>query len=474
MIPYMKLLISYLFLGGTLQLQAQKTIHPLRVYITAAVTHDTLTDARVFLEALNKKPVKLAYSTKEHCYFGKETPIGYNTVMVYHDAYNEKGYQAEKLPDVLSFELYTPYRIPVKRDGYTDYYAEEKDKLLLFFAQDTDPDYLMNMEAKMYEFEDYKSYINSHYPELKVIQSCQNGYAGPTSILVVKKNGDDFKRFNDPLIARINADDNIATTLGAMYITKNTRAQKEYFGPHGKPSFIPEYAKYIGIDEILGWAAAYKKGEGYQFKYGEGFGYATRTPLTAADMKTNQKAFLRRLKKMKKAQNKILLARYTFITDNNLSSTNDILPRDVKEVAKLYKVCKADRDAHLLYYFDTAIDYTATVPVKFDFYYPRYYYSGYSKPMYYPYITISGSIKSILGVCFNFEVLPYSADGIQDGALLEQATKAKGKVILYRFTGSTASPFGTMDMTEHYNKAHDKPIQQCQGHIQGDDNQRQF
>lgn len=104
---YFTLLIC--FVSGYIFSQNQ---HALVVHLTDAETGKNVKDAKVTLEGFEITPIIGQYDKKKECYFFNQIPKGYNTVMAYHNNYNEKGYQnLTGLPKQLKIKLYEPFSI---------------------------------------------------------------------------------------------------------------------------------------------------------------------------------------------------------------------------------------------------------------------------------------------------------------------------------------------------------------------------
>ncbi len=110
-----------------------KGAEAIKVYVRDAETGKNIPDAKVTLEGYEIPAIQGSYQKAGAYYYFKQVPDGYNTVMVYHSKYNEKGFQDVKgLPKVLSLKLqdyrYVSYSFekPVLKEIRKDYIKQSK------------------------------------------------------------------------------------------------------------------------------------------------------------------------------------------------------------------------------------------------------------------------------------------------------------------------------------------------------------
>lgn len=93
----------------------------IKIFVTDAETGKNISNAKVCLEGFAIPSIKMQYNKKGKFYFANEIPSNYNTVMVYHKKYNEKGFQnVNGLPKELKFKLHEPYFNYFDFDNSTD------------------------------------------------------------------------------------------------------------------------------------------------------------------------------------------------------------------------------------------------------------------------------------------------------------------------------------------------------------------
>lgn len=97
---YILLLLNSFFVLG------QKKDFTIKIYLEDAYTGKNIKDAKVTLEGFEIPEIVGKYDKKGKFYYFTEIPEGYNTVMAYHNKYNEKGFQdLNILPNKLKLEL---------------------------------------------------------------------------------------------------------------------------------------------------------------------------------------------------------------------------------------------------------------------------------------------------------------------------------------------------------------------------------
>ncbi|WP_291131736.1 hypothetical protein [Flavobacterium sp. UBA7682] len=91
---------------------SQKDVHALTVYLSDAETGKNVKGAKVTLEGFEIPAIEGKYDKKNKSYYFDNIPNGYNTVMTYHEKYNEKGFQnTAGLPKELKIKLYVPIAV---------------------------------------------------------------------------------------------------------------------------------------------------------------------------------------------------------------------------------------------------------------------------------------------------------------------------------------------------------------------------
>ena len=218
----------------------QKKDIAIKIYLENAYSGKEIMDARVTLEGFELPKIIGTYDKKEKFYYFIEIPKGYNTIMAYHENYNEKGFQSlAGLPKKIKLKLFTPYRIKLGNN----YYKEDDKKLIIEFKGDIP----RTKETSIRK--GFENYINNHFTELEIIQSNNFPNAIDNSILVKKRNNISFKRFNDTAIKKLDKDKNILATYGLML--KTADAERTYFLEDGTPTFLSKHEKYIDADYAI-------------------------------------------------------------------------------------------------------------------------------------------------------------------------------------------------------------------------------
>lgn len=110
-------IFSFCFLTFISHVNAQA----IKIYVSDAETGKNISNAKVCLEGFAIPAINLQYSKKAKYYYANKIPANYNTVMVYHKKYNEKGFQnVNGLPKELTFKLHEPYFNYYDFDNSTD------------------------------------------------------------------------------------------------------------------------------------------------------------------------------------------------------------------------------------------------------------------------------------------------------------------------------------------------------------------
>lgn len=146
--------ILYLFisLGSCFALGQEKNF-AIKIYLEDSYTGRKINDAKVTLEGFEIPEIVGKYDKNGKFYYFTEIPEGYNTVMAYHEKYNEKGFQDVNLmPSELRLELqdlrYVSYVFdePVLKNISKDYirtnsYLRKINEKLAKGEKITDPNY---------------------------------------------------------------------------------------------------------------------------------------------------------------------------------------------------------------------------------------------------------------------------------------------------------------------------------------------
>jgi len=99
--------LCILFLFTSFFIFGQKKDCPIKVFLEDAETGKNISDAKVTLEGFEIPAIPCKYDKEIKCYYSDVVPKGYNTVMIYHEKYNEKGFQdVDGLPKKLKIQLY--------------------------------------------------------------------------------------------------------------------------------------------------------------------------------------------------------------------------------------------------------------------------------------------------------------------------------------------------------------------------------
>jgi len=265
----------------------------IKIYLTDAETGKAVKNARVTLEGFQIPPIEGNYDKKGKYYYFTEIPTGYNTVMSYHKDYNEKGFQnTDGLPKEVRLKLYDPlnvsYEISSFHDSmyiqhrnryisskyFRDIYIEdpykiaittliedcdELLKLIKGFGLDLEP---INPYSIDLTYQCDSIYVNPAY-NYPITEGCsalksKEHFYSPV-IFFKKRNGEKFKRFNDPIIAKLRGDQFFVQTVvyskTAYRETKRFKIKKyktdnlnSYFDRYNFGLISIEYKKYFETD----------------------------------------------------------------------------------------------------------------------------------------------------------------------------------------------------------------------------------
>jgi len=228
----------------------------IEITIKNAETGKLINDAKVTLEGFEIPAIIALYNKKKKAYFFTKVPKEYNTVMVYHKEYNEKGFQSNTiLPGKTTLKLdrkgdvqyrFLKYedsigtdngkRYSIKRESYVEdpykiaiepkatmSYNERRDYINSKIAELNLEIALVNPFYEEYKRQGYGIDPSQHegYPALPDITKLEEFTlplkSGRSNLFqhkyphgqedvcfIVRKNdGSKFKRFNDPLIKKL-------------------------------------------------------------------------------------------------------------------------------------------------------------------------------------------------------------------------------------------------------------------------------
>lgn len=223
-----------------------------KVYVTDAVNGKRIKDATVTLEGTDLAPIIAKYDKKCKCYHLDSIPTGYNTVLARHRKYNEKGLQnREGLPAELNLQMHDPLNVSYSFRIFPDSaYSHKKNKNIsakhfkMIFVEDPykiaiyfkglnckqlidkvsainaalvaiNPLYFTNKNEKdrqssildctTLDDPDINYPMYAGYSKFDNKDSC-DGLEDSPAIFFRKEDGSAFKRFNDPVIARLRGE----------------------------------------------------------------------------------------------------------------------------------------------------------------------------------------------------------------------------------------------------------------------------
>ncbi len=420
----------------------QKNDVAIKVYLEDAYTGKNITDAKVTLEGFEIPEIVGKYDKKGKFYYFTEIPEGYNTVMTYHKKYNEKGFQNTKgLPKELRLKLYTPYRVKIPNDTI-NYYFEDSFKIAVLMN-----DTLLNLRDNNYA-KTIKSYFKKHYPKLVVhTDDSFTFFINDYSFYVTKKNGKPFKRFNDPIINKIENDNNILITFGVLlrtqYYEPKTKSLKTFFTEEGTPVFLPKKMGYFKGDDLYERYIVQDEDPYFYFESANSVKGIKDTITNVPDL------FLSYKQKYKKG-----------LLDNHIYTLNK------KEEATLYKYYEDRKNKGYLYNFRIDFD-SKDIPY---FNYPTTIRDTKEFPYgsHLPYVFASNILKfSSLGFewdsknRFTYLIIYKSSTALYTENLksdydkfpeLIEKIKINDFSEVFKLKNTNASPFGIMDIIEFYNK----------------------
>jgi hypothetical protein len=183
-------LLLFLFLLGFGQNPA------IKIYVADAENSKNISNAKVCLEGFEIPAIKAQYNKKEKYYYFTEIPKNYNTVMVYHKKYNEKGFQdMNGLPKELKFKLHEPLQNYYDFDYETSNEQPNK-KFYNYYVED--PFKIVIRPKKEMSYNDFRnyiySYINENNIEIEPVNPVWERYKLENNI---KENLEPYPLYND-------------------------------------------------------------------------------------------------------------------------------------------------------------------------------------------------------------------------------------------------------------------------------------
>ena len=183
-------LLFFLFLLGFGQSPA------IKIYVADAENSKNINNAKVCLEGFEISAIKAQYNKKEKYYYFTEIPKNYNTVMVYHKKYNEKGFQdMNGLPKELKFKLHEPLQNYYDFDYETSNEQPNK-KFYNYYVED--PFKIVIRPKKEMSYNDFRnyiySYINENNIEIEPVNPVWERYKLENNI---KENLEPYPLYND-------------------------------------------------------------------------------------------------------------------------------------------------------------------------------------------------------------------------------------------------------------------------------------
>lgn len=436
----MKALLYILVLLNTFFASGQKNNIAIKVYLEDAYTGKNITDAKVTLEGFKKSEIIGKYDKEGKFYYFTKIPNGYNTVMAYHKGYNEKGFQKTTgLQKELRLKLYTPYRVKIPNDTINSYF-EDSFKLAVLMN-----DTLLNLRDNNY-LKIIESYFKEHYPELIIhTEESFTFFMNDFSFYVTKKTEKPFKRFNDPIVNKIENDNNILMTFGVLlrtqYYEPKTESLKTFFTEEGIPVFLPKKMGYFKGDDLYERYIVQDEDPYFYFESANGIKGIKDTITNVPDL------FLSYKQKYKKG-----------LLNNHVYTLNE------KEETNLYQYYKDRNNKGYLYNFRIDLDSRDTA----YFTYPTTIRDTKEFPYgsHLPYVFASNILKfSFLGMewdsnhsRFTYSIMYKTDFGKNPKPDYEKLPELIKEIKIndfsevFKLRNTNASPFGIMDIIEFYNK----------------------
>lgn len=143
----------------------------IEITIKNAETGKLISDAKVTLEGLEIPAINAQYNKKKKTYYFTKVPKGYNTVMVYHKEYNEKGFQNNTiLPGKIILKLDRKGDVQYRFLKYEDSTGTDNGKRYTTKRESyvEDP-YKIAIEPKAtMSYNEHRNYINNKISELNL------------------------------------------------------------------------------------------------------------------------------------------------------------------------------------------------------------------------------------------------------------------------------------------------------------------
>lgn len=276
----------------------------IKIFVSDAETNKQILNAKVCLEGFEIPSINAKYNTKGGYYYFEKIPEKYNTVMVYHKKYNEKGFQdINGLPKELNIKLHDSFlnyydfnylvTTETNKENFYRYYVEDPYKIVIKPSQKINYNsfrnyiynYLKNndlgIELVNPVWEKYKllnkiSDIKDPYPSFKKtnlnnkdldVQNISyfplNGISSEQeypythysdsvndiTFFLRKKDGKKYKRYNDKIISELrkNKDIEIFSVVIPLGSYNNDEVSKDSFFKkirNQKSENIKFYKKY--------------------------------------------------------------------------------------------------------------------------------------------------------------------------------------------------------------------------------------
>jgi len=236
----MKAILYLLILLNSFFAIAQSTTPALKIYLEDAYNGKNIKDAKVTIEGFEIPPITGKYNKKGKYYYFDTIPKDYNSVMAYHEKYNEKGFQGVNgLPKKIKLKLYKPYRVALNKN----FYKEDNTKLLLSFNDAV----FNNGDTTKSLLEKERDYVTTNFKDIKLVEITLGRFTD--LILIEKVDNSAFKRFNDTTINKLLSDTNIAAIHGL--ILKTLDKYGTYFLKDGTPVFKPNFDFYTDAKFVI-------------------------------------------------------------------------------------------------------------------------------------------------------------------------------------------------------------------------------
>jgi len=301
-------IILYLFISlNSLIVLGQGKNIAIRIYLEDAYSGKNIKDAKVTLEGFEIPEIVGKYDKKGKFYYFTEIPKGYNTVMAYHKKYNEKGFQdVNGLPKKITLRLFDALNVSYRFDQEPyksttqKIYVEDPFKFGIASSNDVGynafREYIfkevekLDMEVEFInpflELEKYvKIYQKFRWPVVHLNQkegypfidtfplvdaeqyilplsdgsSTYSRYLNSNGMPIYdfrydkvvfyirKKNGQRFKRYNDPCLKKIRTIKDIQT-FSVLYNKYEFQSKKGRFYKNSYSRTLDRYNRFNDID----------------------------------------------------------------------------------------------------------------------------------------------------------------------------------------------------------------------------------